>query len=654
MAANPLEMLQMMTQAMPAQPMPDPAVEEEKQRQRERALQSVWERRIKSEEEAHAAFRKRGKEVMKEYNDRVGNTCQSPYPIIYQVTQVMHAGVFSSQPVPDCRPRNDESNPMFRQAADILERSISYFVDDQSFDNAFHRAIDDFLVVGLGLARVKMDATIQGDQVQDQTLRWEYVPWRRFGWEPCLNWKDCDWIYFRHPMTRQQIKDRFGVEVKPSKDERYDRTASNKDEFAAKTFDIYEIWDRKNKKVVFLAKSEDTPLEVNDDPLELSGFFPCPYPMMTNVSDEELIPKPDYDYYEFLASELNRLTERRSTLMESIKASGAYEQGVPEFGDMVELEDGEYKAVENLASRIGAAGGSEALFYHLPLAEKMGVVQAVTEQIGVVRGQIDDILGISDITRGVTNATETAAAQEIKGRWAGIRLARKRDLVQYTVREMFRIMGQVVSGMFTSQNLQRLTQRQVDPQVIQLLQSDLMLDFAIDIETESTVAKDEFKERQTRQEMLSALGTYTQSVMPLVQSGAMPAELSTAVLSAALQPYAKYSRGLDEAIMSLPDAQQQLQGMTQKMQQLQGQLQQTEQARAQWEQMARQLQMSATQATSAQKSADARKKEAETAKIYNELGQIDPLEPADKMADIQVKRTQAVKNIADARRPRSQ
>ena len=622
--------------------------------EREMKIQQTWLSRIKAEQQAHKDFRDRAKEVHKVYRPRVKPGGHHVIvPLYWEVVNVGHAGVYSSQPVPDCRPRNDERDPTYRQAADILERAISFYVDDQSFDDNVHRAIDDFLSVGLGVVRIKMEAVVNEGIIGNQSLKWDYVPWNRFGWEPCNNWRQCDWIYYRHPMTQKQIKARFGRNVKASSDTENSNREARADNKLTMTFDIYEVWDKKARKVIFLAKGEQTPLEINDDPLELEGFFPGPRPLMTNLNDEELIPKPDYDYIQAFDEEINRLQERRRGLLEAMKASGAYDSGLPELGDMLELEDGQYSPISQLSQRLSTVGGPDGIIYHLPLAEKMAAIQSITEQITLLRQQIDEILGISDITRGVTNAHETLGAQEIKGRWVGIRLTRKRDQVQYTTREMFRIMGQLLSTHYTPENLKRLTQIEATPQTVQLLQSDLMMDFAIDIEAESTVAKDEFRERETRQEMMAALGAYAQAVMPMVQQGALPADVSSSVLMAALQPYTKYSRGLDEALGSLTTNQQQLQQMQQQISQLTQQLQQTQQGLQHWQQAAQTLQMQATEASSQQKQADARKKDAETRKIDGEMGFAGPgnLATVEKISDIELNRAQAAKNYRDARSP---
>lgn len=632
-------------------------------------LQKVWLHRLKEEEKSHRDYRDRARDVNDVFNDSIGDDDELYVPLLWSVVQVEHSGIYSSQPVPDVRPANDEKNPIFRKASDVLERGIAHFVDDQSFDENFHRSVDDYLAPGLGVVRVKLhseiiqvpikqdpmppevQATIQHEMspedqailkddlatrteegIGNQSINWEYVPWDRFGWEPCNSWKHCDWIYFRHRMTQAQIKDRFGRTVRASKDkdDKDDNTS-----WKRKTYDIYEVWDKKNRKVLFIAKNEQVPIEVNDDPLGLEGFWPIPTPMMTNIPSGELLPKPDYDYIEPYDKELNRLQERRMALIAQIKAVGGHDQGMPELADIYEQEDGQSLPIQNLAQRT-QGGGFDAVMFQLPLEEKVMVLAKLTEQIQFVKAQVDEILGIADIVRGVSNANEGVGTQELKGRWVGIRLSRKRDVVAFTVRQMFRIMGQLLTTHFTDENLVRLTQVEIEPQTLELLRNDLLMDFAIDIETDSTVARDEFRERETRQEMLGSVGQFAQTVLPMVQGGMLPADVSSAILRASLQPYAKYSRALDESMGDLQTTMQQLQQMNQKQQQTDQQLAQVSQEKAQWEQIARTLQLQATEAAAAQKQADAGKKKAETAKIMGELpdAELQPLKTAAEIDNI--------------------
>lgn len=630
----------------------------EQETQRLCKIQQVWLKRISAEEQSHKDWRDRTRKVEKIFR----NEEEEPLyvPLYWSVVNVQHTGIYSNQPVPDVRPRNEGQDPIMKQVSLCIARGLSYCVDNDQFDVTMHRTIDDYLAMALGVPRMKIDSVIKttlskvpeyrrvmgpqgpeniqvgereekNEEIGDQTIRWEYIPWRRFGWQPCNHWNNCQWIYIRHRMTNPEIQTRFNREVSASKDEK-DRADTKS--WRNKTFDIYEVWDRAKKKVLFIAKGEKTPLEINDDPLELKDFFPCPPPLMLNVCSEELIPQSDYEYIAEYDRELNRLQERRMGLIEQIKATGAYDSGLPELAEMIENEDGEYTAIQNLMGRLSAAGGPDNAIYHLPIQEKIIALQQTSEQIGFVKAQVDEILGISDIVRGVTAASETATAQEIKGRWVGIRLTRKREAVQFMIRHMMRMMAQLLTSHITPENLQRMTQMPITEEMMAIMQDDLLMEFAIDIETDSTVAKDEFAEMQTKQEMLNGVAQFAQSVLPMVAQNMMPADVSSAILKSAITPYARYDRGLDEALNNLPQTQQQLQQMSQQMQQLQQQLQQAQQGMQYWQSEAQKLQQQATQAIAAQKMADAGKKQAETQEIVAGLPDKE-LQPVKTIVEIQ-------------------
>lgn len=635
--------------------------------------QQKWLSRLSKEKKAHKDFRDRAK-VIEDIYRRQSNE-ELYVPLYWQVINIEHVGVYSNQPSPDVRPRNNPQDPTLRAVAKMIQRGLGYCVDQPSFDENMHRTVDDYLAIALGMIRVKIDSVINtntftvpifeerlegfdpmgnplmgqvqvGEEEQeeevvgDQSIRWEYTPWSCFGWEQGNNWKSCEWIYFRHRMTMKQIISRFGKPISAKKESQSGGKQG--------LYDIYEIWCKEKREVIFLAEGEAEPIEVIPDPLELMEFFPCPTPMMMNLPSDELIPQSDYDYIESYDAEINRLQERRMGLLEQIRASGAYDSGLPELKEMFENEDGEYTSIDNLMQRFSAAGGADNALYHLPIKEKAIVLQQLTEQIQFVRGQVDEVLGISDIVRGVTAASETATAQEIKGRWVGVRLTRKRECVQYTIREMMRIMAQLLISHITPENLQRMTQMQITEEMMNIMQDDVLMEFSIDIETDSTVAKDEFREMQTKQEMLNGVAQYSQSVLPMVQANQMPSGMASAILRSALAPYAKYDRGLEEELGTLGQTMEQLKGLNDQIQQLTQGKQQAEQQMQQWQMIATDLQNKATDAAATQKLADAGKKTAETREIMEGIP-ADRKEGEQKDANIGLTRAQTAEAIARAR-----
>ena len=606
---------------------------------RQAQIQKAWLSRLTKEKKAHEKFRRRGREIEKIYTVKDDDQF---VPLYWQVVNVEHVGVYSAQPLPDVSPKNDKDNPVMKDVSRMIQRGLEYCVGHQSFDFNMNRSIDDYLAMALGVLRVKVDSVIHKsdtgqvdhfnqpqmeESVGDQTLRWEYCSWERFGWMPCNSWENCKWIYFRHPMTQVEIKKKFGRTVAASKDQ---NIPQDPDSWLAQTFDIFEIWDKEARKVLFIAEGETLPLQIVEDPLGLLDFYPIPCPMMMNLPSSELIPKPDYEFIKHYDAELNRLQERRMSLLEQIKSSGAYDKGLPELAGMLKLDDGELLPIQNLIGRLASAGGKSDFIFWLPIAEKVEALMQLTSQITFVKAQVDAILGIADIVMGTTKASESATAQDIKGRWVGIRLTRKRECVQYTVREMMRIMAQLFGSVITPENLQRMTQMKMTEQMMQVFTQDTLMDFAIDIETDSTVAKDEIEERTTQQEMLNGVSQFAQAVMPMVSQNILPADTASAILRSALRPYARFDRTLDDSLNAMPKTMQQLQKLNGELQQKGQQIQQMGGELEQWKNLAQKLQIEASTAKANQATADARKKGAETVKILADVkdAEVQPIKTA--------------------------
>ena len=625
--------------------------------ERQQQLQKVWVQRIEKEEKAHDDMRNVMRKAEQNFHADLKDGQSLYIPLYWTVCNVQHVGIYSNQPVADVRPRNEEQSPVLKQVSRMIQRALAFCVDDKSFDTTMHRVVDDYLSVGLGVPRIKIDSVIVEEEtgnvnffnqpeteekVKDQTLNWEYVPWARFGWMPCNSWKHCDWEYFRHRMSQAQIRERFGRTVKASKDK---HDTGGTEDWKSSTYDIYEVWDRKKRKVLYIAKGESMPLEVVDDPLELIDFYPNPAPMMMNLPSEELIPEPDYVFIEWFDKELNRLQERRIGLIEQIKSAGAYDKGLPELEGMLELDDGEMLAIQNLTARLASVGGTEGVMFWLPIKEKIETLIQITQQMQVVKSQVDEILGISDIVMGVTKASESATAQDIKGRWVGIRLTRKRECVQYTIREMMRLMAQLLGSHITPENLQRMTQMQMTEEMMKLFTDDVLMEFAVDIETESTVAKDEKEERRAHQEMLNGVAQYAQAVLPMVQQNMLPADTASAILRTALKPYMRYDRGLEESLSELPTTQKQLGQLNQNLQKTTQQLQQVGGEMEQWKQLAQKLQMEATDAKNTKLLAEAREIAVDTQKKVVEIldDKIQPFKTAAEVGKIEAETAQIKK-----------
>jgi hypothetical protein len=592
---------------------------EDDQDAREMRAVKKWLARIEHEQDVHEDFRDEAEDA----EDATEVEENGEIPTMWGVVQVQHSACYSGTPVPDARDRSGGMNPNAKQAADVIQSVLEYYTNNTALDDNIDRVVDDYLTTGIGIPRVKLSAEIstvsepdpmtgelvEREEIGEQKVYVEHVPWSRFGWEPCANWEHVEWIYFEHAMTRSDIRKRWGEEVEAPliKDDRKNRRSH--------LHRVYEVWDKSNREVLVITEGSDRPLEVTKDPLHLKQFFPIPQPIMTNVDSDELVPAPDYCYVRPLINEINRLNGRSRAVAEQIKACSLHDSSLIEITDFASVKDGQSIPVDHLSERMEGGPDIRKLMYFWPIEERVQALAQINQQLILKRAQVDELLGISDILRGSSNPQDGQETQKIKERWAGIRLRRKQVAVQRMIRDLFRMMAELTVEHITIENLSGMTQMQITPEVYQSLQSDSMRCYAITIETDSTIAKDEFNERNARTDLLSSLTGYVQAVAPAVAQNMISADIAKEMLTVAVEPYRKYSRSFDDAIESMPNTQQQLQGQQQQIQQLTEQTQtlqqQLDQANAslqQYSQSEDQRQNIETQGRYAKDSADAQSK----------------------------------------------
>lgn len=557
------------------------------------AIVSFWLKKIDREEKAHADFRKEGDEAEEDYFDESKTRPKNLFPMFWSNVNTMHSALYSATPVPDVRARNSNANDPaheFKKEASLaIERSLVFTVDTTDFDGAANRAVDDFLIAGAGVPWVNYEAMtseVEGPpgadgkptlipQIDLQKVSLTRKPWRRFRWEPGVEWEDCDWIAVDHYLSASEIKKQFGQDVPQggtgsSEKVKPDKTTTDK---YASQYLVHEIWHKPNRTKYVIGRDFDKPLEVAEDKLGLEGFFPCPKPLFANLKSREFTPKGDYAWYKEQCDYINILSARIKRLTENIRDVGFYDAQLKELADLNGQPDGTLVPISSLAERIMAASGKgwEAVIAKLPNADKVEVLKVLIEMRETAKQVVYEITGISDIVRGATSASETATAQEIKGQWAGVRLRRRQQEVQRAFRDCFRIMAEIIAEHFEPQQIYLMTGMQLSPQALQLLKTDVGRTFAIDVETDSTIAADEQAERQDVTTLLQTLTEYTNGVLPQVQAGTMPADLAKEMLLMVVGAF-KSGRSLEEQVEKLPSTVQQIGQIQQQSQSFQQQL----------------------------------------------------------------------------------
>lgn len=598
----------------------------------EATLRDKWVKRLAMEEAAHKTFRDEAKCAMHAYMaDKESN---EPYPLFWSTVKVLHGRIYAQPPRPDVRKRyQDEAakqmvpgqQPMPGQQpqtiddnrlAQCIERALTYTIDTTAFDADGHAAVNDFIVTGLGQAKVEMETKtgtvpvinpltrepiigkdgkpVTQTVIVSQKVKLRAFAWSQFRWEPNQHWSQVGWVAFDHWMTADEIRDEFGTELIQSQSQSGEANPAPDKPDAAKYAALYrvsEIWDKKSRRILFVTDAHAEILENREDKLGLEEFFPCPKPMMLNVKDDDLVPKPDYSYCQQLFTHVNTLTSRIFHLTKQVRDVGFYDAAFGELAELVTRADGDLIPIDNLAARIEAIGqvgksGYDAIVAKQDNGPKAEVIQQLMGMREAAKANIWETYGIADIQRGSTDPDETATAQRIKADWANVRVGERIRIVALFMRDVFRLMAEIIAEHFQPQQLFAMTGIELSQQEMETLRSDLGRCYAIDVESDSTVVQDEAAQKEQRLEFLNTVTEYIKQILPAIQQNAMPADLAKELLLYAVNTF-KGGRQLEDAINALPGTAQQLSGLNRQLQQGQ---QQTQQLQQQLQEQGKQLQ----------------------------------------------------------------
>lgn len=563
------------------------------------------------------------KKTLQDYRDQAEKACKASrdtddmkhaFNITWSNNNITASAIYARRPKPDVRRRYQKPDPDEKELARLVERAIEYNIDAHDFDTPSHRVVRDYVEVALGVPRIVYDVKTEPvpdpvpmeievalqaglieqppeptfelglEEIVSQSVNIEHIPWTQFLWEPGKSWDKVDWIAFQSFQDPKELEERYGVTMKGGKEDDVKLEADKYKDYVV----VWEIWHKPSRCVYVISpKFPDKPLDKYEDKLNLSTFFPVPQPAMGNVKHDELIPKPDYMFIESQVKELNRITQRRQKLIQQIKDVGFYDATLAEgLTGLMDAPDGSLKPVKGLRAYMAEAGGSngfDGAVMTMPNERKIQVIRELSMQAEEVKQQIYEVLGLSDIVRGASDATETATAQQIKSQYANVRLNDKQNTVARLWRETFRIFAEIICEHFDPVQLQLMTGIEVTDRMMEMMQNDIGRSFAIDIETDSTIAVDDQENKRQTFEMVDSVVGLLERLVPAVQNGALPVEVVLETVMLAVGTH-KHGKQLEDALREVGPHLQGMQQFQQQMQQMQQQLQQAVQQNQQMQQ----------------------------------------------------------------------
>ena len=516
-----------------------------------------WVEEINFAEKELKKFHEQARRVNKRYIDErdATETNQRWFNIFNTNVGILEASLYSQIPGVDVSRRfKDMDDDVARVAGIILQRAIEQDMAEPScdFDQVMRQAVSDRLVPGLGTAWVRLETetedqpeiedengglTVPTDEegnplqrITHQEVCIDYVFWEDFLWSPCRVWAERRWVARKVPMTRDALVERFGEEVGKQIPLDYEpKRFASADGGAPKNTIlkracIYEIWDRETRTVIWLSKGHENILDTKEDPLGLDHFEPCPKPMFANLTTSSCVPKPDYALIQDQYVEMDETNNRISLLIVACKVVGVYDRSAEGIQRMLtEGYDNTLIPVDNWAM-FAEKGGVKGQIDWLPLdtvVQAIGQLQAHREAI---KGQIYELTGISDIVRGASKASETLGAQELKSKFASVRIQKLQDEVTRFAQEILQIKAEILVKHFDPVILAKMSNIENTPDALlavpalQLLKgNEDEMEWRVQIQADSLAMIDYTQQKNERSEFMNSVATFLQSASTVGQ-----------------------------------------------------------------------------------------------------------------------------------------
>jgi len=467
--------------------------------------------------------------------------------LFWSNTEVMIAALYARAPTIDVsRTFRDPNDDIGRVAANIMERVINndIQVEFDSEESAMRDAILDRLVVGLGQiwARYEVETAKQMspplqdasgkiigkpqevEVIVDEKSPLDFVRWEDFAFGPSRRWRDVPWVARRVYMTKDKQVARFGQTIADTiPTETRSLTSKEADiKKVVKEAEVWEIWSKVHKEVFWFAEGAPTILDVKPDPIKFPGFFPCPPPLLASTTTASLLPKCEYYLAQDQYEELDLVTTRIHLLTEAIRVVGVYDKNNEAIKNVLSNKSMNEMIPVNNWTLFAEKGGLKGSVDWFPLETIVLTLEKLTMRKTELIQEIYQILGISDIMRGMSNPNETLGAQNLKAQFGGARIGRTQAAISLFVQNAVNLKAHIIKTLYQATTIMKKSQIESSldakyaPQAIQQLKDPSMV-YRIKVAADSMASPEWLSEKQQRSEVIQAISQFIGMTMPLIE-----------------------------------------------------------------------------------------------------------------------------------------
>lgn len=513
-----------------------------------RGQYEYWAEELLASKKAREKWHKQGNKIVKRFLDsRKDGGPQESAAIPFRLN-LFHANVTTLQsmlygnlPTVDVSRRfADPEDDVSRVAATMIDRLLNNDIAEngEELNSVLRAVLQDRLLPGLGCARVRYEVeteTVEGEaeepveEVVSEDAPIDYFHWRDILWGWSRTWANIPWLAYRVWMTKDEVTERFGEETADELDYKVQQVSgeNDSDDDAPSVWrkaEIWEIWDKTTREVVFFSKGFKQIIDSVEDPLGLNGFFPSPPFLIANPTTTLYEPTPDFQLAQDLYNHVDKLQTRIAVITEACKVVGVYNaesEGVSRM--FKEGMENQLIPVPNWAL-FSEKGGLAGQIEWVPLAD---IVNALTK-LQQLRDEAIDLLyqitGMSDVLRGGgAGQYEGVGQAQLKAKFGSVRVQALQEEFSTFASNLMRLKAEVISKHFSPETIAQRSNvldtfdAELAPQAIELIKNHKLARLNIVIRPESVAMVDYAQLKQERTEYITALATFMQSAAPLIQ-----------------------------------------------------------------------------------------------------------------------------------------
>ena len=371
------------------------------------------------------------------------------------------------------------------------------------------------------------------EYVKDESAPVEYVHWQDVCWGWSRTFKDVPWMGFKSFMKKDEVAERWGEDVAKALDYKKQSATDPEEDIEMdgddgpwQVAEIWEIWDKTKRQIVWYTKGYKKVLETKEDFLGLSGFYPCPPLFLANCTTTLYVPRSDFHMAQDLYNEIDELQTRISVITQAVKVVGVYDAGSEEVGRMFEEGmDNDLIPVEKWAM-FSEKGGLAGVIDWFPIKDVVETLGRLREVRDETIGLLQQVTGMSDIMRGeLSGQYEGVGQSQMKAKFGSVRIQALQDEFAKFVTDLMQIKAEIICKHFDLGRMANLANVEAMNDEPEMIMQGLMLlkdwdqaKIRVQVKPESVAMVDFAQKQSERTQFLDTMSRYLQMSAPMMEA----------------------------------------------------------------------------------------------------------------------------------------